>query len=85
MTEEPTPAPPAPSGGLAELIKRLAKVTGLSDELAQAVLETAVETVKTRMPDKAAQVETALADDKTAQKVGDLVEKLARKVPRPEE
>lgn len=85
MTEEPTPPPAAPSGGIAELIKRLAKVTGLSEDLAQAVVDTAVETVKTKMPDKAEQVETALADEKTAQKVGDLVEKLARKVPKPGE
>ncbi|HNT75514.1 MAG TPA: hypothetical protein PKH77_10890 [Anaerolineae bacterium] len=85
MTEEQSPPPAAPSGGLAELVKRLAKVTGLSDELAQAVLETAVETIKTKNPDKAEQIETALADEKTAQRVGDLVEKLARKVPKPEE
>ncbi len=85
MTEEPTPPSATPSGGIAELIKRLAKVTGLSEDLAQAVVDTAVETVKTKLPDKAEQVETALADEKTAQKVGDLVEKLAHKVPKPGE
>ncbi len=71
--------------GVQALIKQLAKATGLSDDLAQAVVETAVNTIKAQRPDKAAQVDTVLSDEKTAHRVGDMIEKLANKVPKPEE
>jgi hypothetical protein len=53
--------------------------------MAQAVVETAVDTIKTQRPDKAKQVDAVLTDEKTARRVGDMVEKLAKKVPKPEE
>ncbi|HOT92867.1 MAG TPA: hypothetical protein PLJ78_17690 [Anaerolineae bacterium] len=62
------------------LIKRLAQVAGLSDEDAQAVLETAVDYIKARRPDQADKVDAALSNEKTTQRIGDLVVKLAEKV-----
>ena len=70
---------------LEALVKRLAKATGLSDDLAQAVVETAVDTIKSQRPDKAEQVDKVLTDEKTARRVGNMVEKLAKKTPKPEE
>ena len=81
MTEEK----PTPNVGLAALIKQLTKATGLSDDLAQAVIETAAEYVKAQMPEKAEEVDQVLTDEKTAEKVGNLVEKVATKVPKPKE
>jgi len=91
MTDEETKSPESsgektkPPEGITALIQRLAKVTGLSEELAQSVIETAVETIKTKRPDMAEKVDSAMADEGTTRKVSDLVEKLARKVPRPTE
>lgn len=74
-----------PPDGIAGLIQRLAKATGLSEELAQSVVETAVETIKSKRPDMADKVDSAMANEETTRKVSDLVEKLARKVPKPPE
>ncbi|MBN2007139.1 MAG: hypothetical protein JXA21_27560 [Anaerolineae bacterium] len=79
MSEEKT----KPAEGIAGLIQRLAKATGLPEDLAQSVVETAVETIKTQRPDMADKVDTAMANEETTRKMSDLVEKLARKVPRP--
>ena len=65
--------------GLDALIKRLAQVAGLSDEDAEAVLETAVDYIKAQRPDKAEKVDAALSNEKTVQRIGDLVGKLAEK------
>ena len=81
MTEEKA----APNSGLVALIKQLTKATGLSDDLAQAVIETATGYVKAQRPDKAEAIDQVLTNEKTAQQVGNLVEKLAAKIPRPEE
>ncbi len=81
MTEEKS----TPPSGLAALIKQLTKTTGLSDDLAQVVIGTAADYVKAKRPDKAEAVDQVLSNKKTAQKVGDLVAKLATKVPKPEE
>ncbi len=62
------------------LIKRLAQAAGLSDEDAQAALETAVEYIKAKRPEEADKVDAALADEKTVQRIGDLFAKVARKV-----
>ena len=66
-------------GGFDALIKRLAQVAGLSDEDAEAVLETAVDYVKAQRPDKAEKIDAALSNEKTAQRAGDLIAKLAEK------
>ena len=66
------------------LIKRLAQITGLSEEDAGAVLDTAVGYIKAQRPDKADKVDAALANEKTVQRIGNLVGKLADKV-MPEE
>ena len=66
-------------GGLDALIKRLAKAAGLSDEDAQSVIETAVDFVKAKRPDKAEKVDAALSNEKTLQRAGDLIAKLADK------
>lgn len=66
-------------GGLDALIKRLAKITGLSEEDAQAVLETAVDYIKAKRPDQAEKVDAALSDEKTAKRAGDLIAKLVDK------
>jgi len=67
-------------GNLDALIRRLAQIAGLSDEDAQAVLETAVDYIKAKRPDKADKVDAALSDEKTTQRIGDLVAKLTDKV-----
>lgn len=67
------------------LIRRIAKATGLSDDLAQAVIETAVGYVKTQRPDKAEQIDTALEDDAMTRKVGDMIAKVAPKKQSPED
>ena len=74
----------SPNVGLAALIKQLTKATGLSADLAQAVIETATDYVKAQMPDKAEAIDQVLTSEKTAQKVGNLVEKLAAKIPKPD-
>lgn len=66
-------------GGLDALIKRLAKAAGLSDEDAQSVIETAVDFVKGKRPDKTEKIDDALANEKTAQRAGDLIAKLVDK------
>ncbi len=74
-----------PVAGFESLIQSLAKATGLSEDMAQTVVETAVDYVKAQRPDKAGAVDQALADEATGQKMGQLVEKMARKVPKPKE
>ncbi|MFN2286661.1 MAG: hypothetical protein ACK2UQ_19755 [Anaerolineae bacterium] len=66
-------------GGLDALIKRLAQAAGLSDEDAQSVIETAVDFVKEKRPDKAEKIDTALSNEKTARRAGDLIAKLVDK------
>lgn len=66
------------------LIQQLAKATGLSEDLAEAVVETASEYVKAQRPDQAEQVDAALADEAVARRAGDMLGTLGRKV-RPEE
>jgi hypothetical protein len=66
-------------GGLDALIKRLAQVVGLSEEDAGAALETAVDYIKAQRPDKAEKVDAALSNEKTVQRIGDMVAKLADK------
>jgi nucleoid DNA-binding protein len=66
-------------GGLNALIKRLAEAAGLSDEDAQSVIETAVDFVKEKRPDKAEKIDEALSNEKTAQRAGDLIAKLVDK------
>jgi HEPN domain-containing protein len=68
---------------LTSLIKSLAEMTGLSEEMARDVLETATEYVKTQRPDKAAQVDAALEDERVARRATDLIGKLSRKVEPP--
>ncbi len=68
---------------LTSLIKSLAEMTGLSDEMARDVLETATEYVKTQRPDKAEQVDAALEDDRIARRTTELIGKLSRKVETP--
>jgi len=63
-----------------QMIKRLAQATGLSETLAQTVLETAVEYIKTKRPDKAAQVDAMLQDDAKTKRAVALIAKLAQKV-----
>jgi len=63
-----------------QMIKRLAQATGLTETLAQTVLETAVEYIKTKRPDKAAQVDAMLQDDAKTQRAVALIAKLAQKV-----
>ena len=70
--------------GLDSLIKRLAKAAGLSDDLAEAVVETALDVVKTQHPDKAEKVDAALENDRAVKRAGDLIEKMASKV-KPEQ
>jgi len=62
------------------LIKRLAQVVGLSEEDAETALETAVDYIKAQRPDKAEKVDAALSNEKTVQRIGDMVAKLADKV-----
>ncbi len=62
------------------LIKRLAQAMGLSEEDAQAALETAVDYIKAQRPDKADKVDAALSNEKTVQRIGDLAVKLVDKV-----
>lgn len=69
---------------LTSLIKNLAEATGLSEELARDVLETATEYVKTQRPDQAAQVDAALEDERVARRTTDLIGKLSRKIEPPE-
>ena len=69
-------------GTLDALIKRLAQAAGLSDDLAEAVIETAVDVVKAQRPDKAAQVDAALADEAVVSRAGDLIAKVAEKAKR---
>jgi hypothetical protein len=71
-------------GTLDELIKRLAQAIGLPEEDAAVALETAVDYVKAQRPDKADKVDTALSNEKTVKRIGDLAVKLADKV-KPEE
>lgn len=66
-------------GGFDALIKRLAQAAGLSDEDAEAVLETAVDYVKAQRPDKAEKIDAVLSNEKTAKRAGDLIAKLADK------
>ena len=66
-------------GGFDALIKRLAQAAGLSDEDAEAVLETAVDYVKAQRPDKAEKIDAVLSNEKTAKRAGDLIAKLAEK------
>jgi len=66
-------------GGLDALIKRLAEVAGLPEDMAQDVIETAVDYVKAQRPDKAEKIDAALANEKTSQRAGDMIAKLAEK------
>ena len=65
---------------LDSLIRQIAKSAGLSDELAQAVFETAVEYVKAMRPEKADQVDAVLADEDAARQAGELIARLSKKV-----
>jgi len=67
-------------GGLDALIKRLAEVAGLPEAMAQDVIETAVEYVKAQRPDKAEKIDAALSNEKTVQRAGNMITKLAGKV-----
>ncbi len=67
-------------GNLDALIKRLAKAAGLPDDLAEAVIETAVDVVKAQRPEKAEQIDAALENEKVARRAGDLIAKMANKV-----
>lgn len=67
-------------GNVETLIKRLAQVAGVSEEDAQAALDTAVDYIKAQHPDETAKVDAALANEKTVQRIGDLVVKIAAKV-----
>ena len=51
----------------------------MSDEDAQAVVETAVDFVKEKRPDKAEKIDAALSNEKTAQRAGDLIAKFVDK------
>ena len=64
---------------LSALIKRLAKAAGLPDDLAEAVVETAVDAVKAQRPDKAAQIDAALENEKVTGRAADLIAKMADK------
>lgn len=79
MSDEESKKPESMSA----LIQRLAQITGLSEDLAQSVIETAVETIKTKRPDMAEKVESAMEDENTTHKMGDFIEKLAKKMPKP--
>ncbi len=65
---------------LTSLIKSLAEMTGLSEEMARDVMETATEYVKTQRPDKAEQVDAALENERVARRTTELIGKLSRKV-----
>ena len=67
-------------GNLDALIKRLAKATGLPEDLAEAVIETAVDVVKAQRPEKTEQIDAALENEKVTQRAGDLIAKVAEKV-----
>lgn len=69
---------------LTSLIKSLAEMTGLSEEMARDVMETATEYVKTQRPDKAEQVDAALEDERVSRQATELIGKLSRKVEPPE-
>lgn len=66
--------------GLDALIKRLAKAAGLPDDLAESVVETALDVVKTQHPDKAEKVDAAMENKRTVERAGKMIEKLAGKV-----
>lgn len=66
-------------GDFKKLIQNLARATGLPDDLAEAVVETAVEYVKEKQPDKADAIDARLSDEKTADRAAQLIEKMARK------
>ncbi len=78
-SEDRTTRDDRPSG-LDSLIKRLAKAAGLPDDLAESVVETALDVVKTQHPDKADKVDAALENERTVKRAGDMIEKMARKV-----
>lgn len=64
---------------LDDLIKRLAKAVGLPDDLAEAVVETAVDVVKAQRPDKADVIDAALEDEAVSARAADLIAKVAGK------
>ncbi len=68
-----------------KLIENLARVTGLPDDLAEAVVETAVEYVKEKRPDKADEIDAQLSDEKTADRAAQLIGKMSKKAQVPEE
>ncbi len=62
---------------LASLVKKLAQATGLSEAMAQDVLQTAVDYIKLKRPDKAARVDQLLQDEAVAQRAGQMITRLA--------
>jgi hypothetical protein len=65
---------------MGDLRERLARKLGLSDELAQTVVETAAEYIKTQRPDLAERVDALLADDRMSARAARMIARWARRL-----
>ncbi len=61
----------------ASLVKKLAQATGLSESMAQDVLQTAMDYVKLKRPDKAERVDAMLQDDAVMRQAEQMITKLS--------
>jgi hypothetical protein len=65
---------------MGDLRERLARKLGLSDDLAQTVVETAAEYIKTQRPDLAERVDALLADDRMSARAARMIARWARRL-----
>jgi hypothetical protein len=65
---------------MGDLRERLARKLGLSDDLAQTVVETAAEYIKAQRPDLAERVDALLADDRMSARAARMIARWARRL-----